>query len=142
MGSGFDKNGNFIDILEAKAKSGESFNMYFIIQHAAAKMFLGRSPEEVLKSYRMKDSVAKYTAAPIIGNDGSSYEKAIVIQADNSEDGIDEEYVWLGKHYPDFKIIMQILSEKNGRKYDELLIETLDGQGKTIYFDISNFSGK
>ena len=31
MGSGFDSNGNFLDILEAKFKDGTSTNIYFII---------------------------------------------------------------------------------------------------------------
>ncbi|HKR03639.1 MAG TPA: DUF4919 domain-containing protein [Bacteroidia bacterium] len=39
MGSGSDKHGNFLDILEAKFKDGTSQNIYFIIQHATDKMF-------------------------------------------------------------------------------------------------------
>jgi hypothetical protein len=39
MGDGRDKNGNFLDILEAKTPDGKDVTYYFIIQHAAAKMF-------------------------------------------------------------------------------------------------------
>ena len=39
MGSGSDKNGNFLDILEAKYKDGTSESLHFIIQHATDKMF-------------------------------------------------------------------------------------------------------
>ena len=39
MGSGSDKNGNFLDILEAKYKDGFSESLNFIIQHATDKMF-------------------------------------------------------------------------------------------------------
>lgn len=39
MGSGRDKSGNFLDILEARFDDGQSMKLYFIIQHAAAKMF-------------------------------------------------------------------------------------------------------
>lgn len=39
MGSGRDKSGNFLDILEAKFEDGRTMNLYFIIQHATAKMF-------------------------------------------------------------------------------------------------------
>lgn len=40
MGSGSDKNGNFLDILEVLPKDGkDSYNLYFIIQHATDKMF-------------------------------------------------------------------------------------------------------
>lgn len=53
MGSGRDKNGNFLDILEAKFESGKTMNLYFIIEHATNKMF---SPEEIEK---MKDSLEK-----------------------------------------------------------------------------------
>lgn len=46
MGSGSDKNGQFLDILEAKMKDGQQVKMYFIIQHAVDKMF---TPEEKKK---------------------------------------------------------------------------------------------
>ncbi len=39
MGSGSDKNGYFIDILEAEYKNGTSESLHFIIQHATDKMF-------------------------------------------------------------------------------------------------------
>jgi len=42
MGSGTDKYGNFVDILEAKSKDedeGKKQNMYFHIEHATATMF-------------------------------------------------------------------------------------------------------
>lgn len=39
MGSGTDKNGNFLDILEAKYKDETSESLHFIIQHATDKMF-------------------------------------------------------------------------------------------------------
>jgi hypothetical protein len=40
MGSGRDKGGNFLDILEVVPKDGSaSYSLYFIIQHATDKMF-------------------------------------------------------------------------------------------------------
>lgn len=39
MGSGSDNSGNFLDILEAKLENEQSIILYFIIQHATAKMF-------------------------------------------------------------------------------------------------------
>jgi hypothetical protein len=39
MGSGRDKNGNFLDMLDAEDKFGTTTKMYFIIEHAAKKMF-------------------------------------------------------------------------------------------------------
>jgi len=55
MGSGRDKDSNFLDILEAKFKNGDSANFYFIIQHATAKMFEGGSIEEELKKKKKKN---------------------------------------------------------------------------------------
>lgn len=52
MGSGQDKNGNFLDILEAKSKDGKEMTLYFIIQHATDKMFGGKSIEEELKGQK------------------------------------------------------------------------------------------
>jgi hypothetical protein len=51
MGSGQDKNGNFLDKIEAKFEDGQTVMLYFIIQHATAKMF----SEENLKSPDKKD---------------------------------------------------------------------------------------
>lgn len=51
MGSGRDKNGNFLDMLEAIYKDSTSEKLYFIIQHATNKMF----SEEELKMFDRKD---------------------------------------------------------------------------------------
>lgn len=39
MGSGSDKHGNFVDMLEAKFDDGTRKMYYFVIEHATAKMF-------------------------------------------------------------------------------------------------------
>ncbi len=49
MGSGTDKNGNFLDILQAKYQDGRTVTLHFIIQHATNKMFGGKTVEEELK---------------------------------------------------------------------------------------------
>ena len=54
MGSGSDKNGYFLDILEAKFEDGNTMNLYFIIQHAMNKMFGGKSIEEELIGQKKK----------------------------------------------------------------------------------------
>lgn len=54
MGSGRDKNGNFLDILEAKFEDGQKVTFYFIIQHATDKMFGGKSIEEELNGKKKK----------------------------------------------------------------------------------------
>ena len=56
MGSGRDKNGNFLDILEVVPKDGSaSYSLYFIIQHATDKMF----SEDELKMFDKPDKKKK-----------------------------------------------------------------------------------
>lgn len=54
MGSGKDKNGNFVDILEV-SKDGNNRSIYFNIQHAVEKMFDGKSAEEMMQKKKGKD---------------------------------------------------------------------------------------
>jgi hypothetical protein len=54
MGSGRDENGNFLDILEMKFDNGESGNLYFVIQHAVNRMFIGKSLEEEKKEKKKR----------------------------------------------------------------------------------------
>jgi len=74
--------------------------------------------------------------------DGSSYENAIVIQEKHEGPGVDAEYKWIRQHYPGSKTKSQALTNRNGKPYDILTIQTADGTEKKIYFDISNFFGK
>ncbi|HVU56436.1 MAG TPA: hypothetical protein VHD83_15330 [Puia sp.] len=76
------------------------------------------------------------------GQDGSSYENAIVIQEKHEGAGVDAEYKWVREHYPGSKSKGQGLTYKNGKPYDILTIQTADGTEKKVYFDISNFFGK
>lgn len=56
MGSGRDKSGNFLDILEVVPKDGSaSYSLYFIIQHATDKMF----SEDELKMFDKQDKKKK-----------------------------------------------------------------------------------
>lgn len=59
MGSGSDKLGNFLDILEVKFENGRTMNLYFIIQHATEKMFDGKSLKEVIKEQNKKQKKSK-----------------------------------------------------------------------------------
>lgn len=54
MGSGKDPDGNFLDMLLA-TKNGKDTQMYFNIQHAALKMFDGRSAEEMIKEVKKEE---------------------------------------------------------------------------------------
>ena len=55
MGSGKDKNQNFLDILEAKFEDNQTVTLYFIIQHATDKMFSA----DALKMFDYKDKRKK-----------------------------------------------------------------------------------
>jgi hypothetical protein len=62
MGSGSDSDGNFLDILEAKFKDGETITLYFIIEHATKKMFSEKdlkSMEETLEKIQEKKKKSK-----------------------------------------------------------------------------------
>ena len=80
--------------------------------------------------------------AVLSGNDGSSYEKAIVIEEKSEGPGVNAEYDWLRKHYPGYKFKKQSLNFHEKKYYDILSIVTGEGEKKDIYFDISNFFGK
>lgn len=75
-------------------------------------------------------------------NDGSSYDKAIVIKANNEMKGIEEENKWLRQNYQGCSKKMQSLSNYKKKPYDIITIITSDGKEKEVYFDISQFFGK
>ena len=79
------------------------------------------------------------------GGDGSSYEKAIIVKAKNSTDGIGAEYKYLDQKYGrrgvDWQMIQQSLSYKNNKPFDVLKIK-YKGKVLNIYFEISSFFGK
>ncbi|MDR0478420.1 MAG: hypothetical protein LBH31_01165 [Burkholderiaceae bacterium] len=73
--------------------------------------------------------------------EGSSFEKAVVIQEKTEIAGVPAEYTWLRDHYPSYKRISQSMISHDGKSYDILHIETEDRQEIDIYFDISSFFG-
>jgi ABC-type glycerol-3-phosphate transport system substrate-binding protein len=73
--------------------------------------------------------------------DGSSPEQAIVIQATTESEGVKAEHAWLHSHYPGYKMTKQTLVTGKDKPYDVLHIQTADGQGKDVFFDISKFFG-
>ncbi len=92
---------------------------------------------------RLSESPSSQNSSSIQGiNDGSSFEKAIVIKEYREKPGVDAEYIWLRKNYPGYKLKMQALIHNNNKPYDKLDIITASGEEKSIYFDISNFFGK
>lgn len=75
-------------------------------------------------------------------NDGSSLEKAIVINVKSEIEGVLFERTWLSYNYPGYKLSLQCLSSKENKNYDIMIIETAEGINKKIHFDITSFFGK
>ncbi|TSJ38630.1 hypothetical protein FO440_19140 [Mucilaginibacter corticis] len=75
-------------------------------------------------------------------NDGSSFEKALIITATSESTGISAEYAWLYKKYPGNKRAGQSLAYHDKKPYDIIKVTTTDGKSIDTYFDISNFFGK
>lgn len=78
---------------------------------------------------------------------GTSFASAIVIQADNSEDGIAMEYEWLYANGCEGKggvvdMEMQELREHDGHLFDLLHANCANGETVIYYFNIDGFFGK
>ena len=75
-------------------------------------------------------------------NDGTSFEKAVIIDKESESEGIAEEYKWVKLHYTGAKMIQQVTTQKGGKQYDILTIKTTVGKKLELYFDITQFYGK
>lgn len=84
----------------------------------------------------------KMVTTTAASGDGSSFDKAVVINETHERQGVDAEYVWVAKTYPGAKTGSQELVTHNKKPYDILHITTTDGKTMPVYFDISNFFGK
>ncbi len=87
-------------------------------------------------------TTAQEKATNLSQNDGSSYEKAIVINEQSESVGVRAEYTWLRQNYPGYKPKGQSMSVNGKKFYDIIAILTADGIHKKIYFDITKFYGK
>ncbi len=79
-------------------------------------------------------------------NTGESAEKAIVVHAENEEEGIAAEYEYLFKKFglkgKNWNLKRQSLLDFNNRYFDKMEIELSDGSSKSLFFDITEFFGK
>lgn len=81
------------------------------------------------------------------GGDGSSTDKAVIINATTSSVGINAEYTWIESQYgaldKDWTIEMRMHgASDNGKPYETFNIKLADGTPKTIVFDVSFFYGR
>ena len=74
--------------------------------------------------------------------DGSSFDKAIIINETSERYGDPAEYAWIRKNYPGATNNSQALVYHAKKPYDILHITTADGKTVSVYFDISKFFGK
>lgn len=84
----------------------------------------------------------RQSAEDISMHDGSSFEKAVIINETNQHEGIDDEYAWIRENYPAAKHDSQELIYHDKKPYDVLHITTMYGKSVAVYFDISKFFGK
>ena len=74
--------------------------------------------------------------------DGSSFERAIIIQQKSTGAGIKEEYIWVREHYPNSRVVKQELHHVGRKSYDVLTVEKENGDREIVHFDITRFFGK
>jgi len=68
----------------------------------------------------------------------------VKVNATTHHIGVDSEYSWLKKYYPNYKMVMQSLesievNESQSLWFDKVEFLDKDGQTKSVYFDISAF---
>jgi hypothetical protein len=78
-------------------------------------------------------------ASKYSGDDGSSVERAVIINEKNEYIGVAAEYAWLRDKHPDYTLFSQMLMSEEGKHFDLMIIKSKEGISKRIYFDISNF---
>ena len=87
-----------------------------------------------------------FNTIKISGGDGSTREKAIIINAPSDKLGVDAEYNYLESIYGEqnvhWRLDEQKLFIKDDKYYDVLIIELRNNQLLTFWFDINSFYGK
>jgi len=71
--------------------------------------------------------------------DGSSYEKAVIINAPLSK-YVDLEWKWIAQHYPGAQMVpgeSATSVDRTGRWFAAVSFTTAQGKPKTVYFDIT-----
>lgn len=82
------------------------------------------------------------SSVSVADQDGTTYERAVVIIEKTETKGVKAEYKWLSEKHPGYTFISQKLLTKSDKPYDLILIKTHKGEKTEVYFDISNFFGK
>ncbi|MBS1532330.1 MAG: hypothetical protein JSU01_18655 [Bacteroidetes bacterium] len=88
-----------------------------------------------------KNVITTETSAQSADRDGSSLDKAIIINETHEQPGVDAEYAWLRQKYPGYRSQGQALLFKDDKPFDLIHVLTADGKKIDVYFDISKFYG-
>ena len=86
-------------------------------------------------------SAASQTHAPTQANDGSSIQRAVVINENDTTRGIAAENAWIAQNLPGYRKVGQALLNEGGGIYDRIDIQAPDGSRRSVYFDIRSFFG-
>ena len=84
----------------------------------------------------------KSSSVTCSGGDGSSFERAIIVNAPTEQTGVPAEYAYIARRYTGYHRGSQSLVSHGKRAFDILEFTTKDGKKKTLYFDITSFLGK
>ena len=84
---------------------------------------------------------AGQTRTPTQTNDGSSIQRAVVINENDTTRGIAAENAWIARHHPGYRKVGQVLLNEGGGIYDRIDIQAPDGSRRSVYFDIRSFFG-
>jgi hypothetical protein len=95
----------------------------------------------VLFSMASCGTSSKKVFSDTVPADGSSFQKAILINQTSENAGVNAEYDWLGIHYSGWKMQKQTSLKYGKKSFDLLQIVNSFGAQKVIYFDISRFYG-
>ena len=86
-------------------------------------------------------SAVGQTHAPTQANDGSSIQRAVVINENDTTHGIAAENAWIARHHPGYRKVGQALLNEGGGIYDRIDLQAPDGSRRSVYFDIRSFFG-
>lgn len=122
------------------------FMLYVFLWEGLIGRFLKMAAPAGMLRFMMRLFKRKEVPVSMSGGDGSSREAAIVIGADNTQDGIRAEFQYVQQKHGLYKVAwkrdMQMKVRAEGRDYDVVSIVLTDGMKKTFWFDITSFSGK
>lgn len=81
------------------------------------------------------------------GGCGKSFEEAIYIKCDTTENGIAAEYEYIENMFDELSVSysvtrQELIHGENGKSFDVITLKLIDKTKIKIYFEISNFYGR